>query len=82
MATDMWRDGERITAEKLNQMAEMAQEARDGIVKAQIKELKLLCDEAGKMWGAELCSPEGIKTTVPSTSTDSHDMIKNRRGMP
>ena len=65
MATDMWRDGDRITAEKLNQMNEMAQGARDGAVKAQIKELKLLCDEAGKMWGAELCSPEGIKTTVP-----------------
>lgn len=65
MSEAMWKDGDKITAEKLNRMNEMAENARDEAVKAQIKELKLLCDEAGKTWGAELCSPGGIKTTIP-----------------
>lgn len=65
MDGEMWKDKDVITAEKLNQMNEMAKSARDEAVKAQIKELKLLCDETGKTWGAELCSPDGIKTTVP-----------------
>lgn len=65
MEDKMWNHGDIITAEKLNRMQELAAGAHDEAVRAQIAELKLLCDKTGKMWGAELCSPDGIKTTVP-----------------
>lgn len=58
MEQKLFSPGDILTAEKLNRI-------HDEAMKAQIKELKLLCDEKGKTWGAELCSPDGIKTTIP-----------------
>lgn len=65
MAGDMWKDGDTITAEKLNRMNGIAEEARDEALSAQIAELKLLCDEKGRMWGAALCPAAGAPVTVP-----------------
>lgn len=66
MAEGMWKNGDKITAEKLNRMNEIAAEAHDGAVRAQIAELKLLCDEKGKIWGASTRSPEGALVTFPA----------------
>lgn len=63
---DMWKAGDVITAEKLNRMNEIAQEAHDGALAAQIAQLKLLCDEKSRIWGAAVTSPGGATVTVPA----------------
>ncbi len=63
--SDMWNTGDIITAEKLNRMNELAQGAHDGALAAQIAELKLLCDEKNKIWGAAVTSSDGTTVTVP-----------------
>lgn len=65
-----WKTGELITAERLNRMQELAAEARDAVqaahLKNQIKELRFLCDEQGKLWGAAITPPDGETFTVPA----------------
>lgn len=65
----MWKDGDLITEEKLNRMQQIAQEAQETADKAllpQIRELKLYCDEAGKIWGGAVSSPGGAAITFPA----------------
>lgn len=67
MVEDMWKDGDKITAEKLNRMNGIAAEAHDEALSARITELKLLCDEKGKIWGAATRSPGGIPVTIQAS---------------
>lgn len=67
---EQWKNGERITAERLNRMQELAAKAQDTAQNAQleeqIKELRLLCDEQGKLWGAAIRSAQGEDLIVPA----------------
>lgn len=66
---EMWQDGDLLTAEKLNRMQEIAQEAQETADKAllpQIQNLKLYCDEVGKIWGGAVSSPGGATITFPA----------------
>ena len=58
-----WKPGELITAERLNRMQELAAQAQETAeatrLQNQIKELRFLCDEQGKLWGAAITPPDG-----------------------
>ncbi len=66
----VWKNGDRITAERLNRMQELAAKAQDAAQNAQldkqIQELRLLCDEQGKLWGAAIRSAQGEDFTIPA----------------
>lgn len=65
-----WKTGDLITAERLNRMQELAAQAQETAdaahLKDQIKELRFLCDEQGKLWGVAITPPEGESFTVPA----------------
>ncbi len=65
-----WKPGELITAERLNRMQELAAQAQETAeatrLQNQIKELRFLCDEQGKLWGAAITPPDGEAFTVPA----------------
>lgn len=70
MSDAMWKNGDKITAAKLNRMHELAAKAQESAqaarLKEQIKELRFLCDEQGKLWGAAITPPNGEAFTVPA----------------
>lgn len=66
MAEQSWKTGDVITAERLNRMQELATNAYDESLKQQIAELKLLCDESGKIWGAAATDLQGCTVTIPA----------------
>lgn len=66
MYNRMWENGHIITAEKLNRMWELAEAAYDESLNRQITEMKLLCDERGKIWGTEMTSAAGGTVTIPT----------------